>query len=50
MRDGVVAECGPPGVVIDNPQQESTRAFLGRFKASSEATSSGSNSVVAAVA
>jgi polar amino acid transport system ATP-binding protein len=34
MRDGVVAECGPPSVVIDNPRQESTRAFLGRFKAS----------------
>ena len=34
MRDGVVAECGPPGIVIDNPQQESTRAVLGRFKAS----------------
>jgi len=49
MRDGVVAECGPPGVVIDNPQQESTRAFLGRFKASSEAASSSSN-VVTAVA
>jgi polar amino acid transport system ATP-binding protein len=37
MRDGVVAECGPPSVVIDNPQQESTRAFLGRFKASEAA-------------
>ena len=34
MRDGVVAEAGPPSIVIDNPQQESTRAFLGRFKAS----------------
>ena len=34
MRDGVVAECGPPSVVIDNPRQESTRAFLGRFKSS----------------
>ncbi|MET3515132.1 polar amino acid transport system ATP-binding protein [Pseudacidovorax sp. 1753] len=34
MRDGVVAECGPPSVVINNPRQESTRAFLGRFKAS----------------
>jgi polar amino acid transport system ATP-binding protein len=50
MRDGVVAECGPPGVVIDNPQQESTRAFLGRFKASSEAASSSNNNVVTAVA
>jgi polar amino acid transport system ATP-binding protein len=37
MRDGVVAEAGPPGVVIDDPRQESTRAFLGRFKAA-EAT------------
>jgi len=36
MRDGVVAECGPPSVVIDNPRQESTRAFLGRFKASEQ--------------
>ncbi|MFT3719859.1 amino acid ABC transporter ATP-binding protein [Pseudorhodoferax sp.] len=33
MRDGVVAESGPPGVVIDNPRQESTRVFLGRFTA-----------------
>lgn len=38
MRDGVVAECGPPSVVIDNPRQESTRAFLGRFKASEAAS------------
>jgi len=35
MRDGVVAECGLPSVVIDQPQQESTRAFLARFKAAS---------------
>ncbi|WP_187395029.1 amino acid ABC transporter ATP-binding protein [Pigmentiphaga aceris] len=43
MRDGVVAESGPPSVVIDNPQQESTRAFLGRFKASeaAQATAAG---------
>jgi len=34
MRDGVVAECGAPDIVIDNPQQASTRAFLGRFNAS----------------
>ena len=33
MRDGVVAEAGPPSVVIDNPRNESTRAFLGRFNA-----------------
>jgi len=39
MRDGVVAESGPPSVVIDNPQQESTRTFLGRFKASETAQS-----------
>lgn len=38
MRDGVVAEYGTPEQVIDHPQQESTRAFLGRFKAS-ESTS-----------
>ena len=38
MRDGVVAEAGPPSIVIDNPQQESTRAFLGRFKASTGTT------------
>jgi polar amino acid transport system ATP-binding protein len=34
MRDGVVAESGPPAAVIDNPREESTRAFLGRFNAS----------------
>ena len=33
MRDGVVAEAGPPSVVIDDPRHESTRAFLGRFNA-----------------
>ena len=33
MRDGVVAEAGPPSVVIDAPRNESTRAFLGRFNA-----------------
>ncbi|XAH23879.1 amino acid ABC transporter ATP-binding protein [Xylophilus sp. GW821-FHT01B05] len=33
MRDGVVAEAGPPSVVIDKPQNEATRAFLGRFNA-----------------
>ena len=32
MRDGVVAESGPPQVVIDNPRQAATQAFLGRFK------------------
>ena len=31
MRDGVVAECGPPEEVIDHPRHEATRAFLGRF-------------------
>ena len=33
MRDGVVAESGPPSQVIDAPRQEATRAFLGRFTA-----------------
>jgi polar amino acid transport system ATP-binding protein len=33
MRDGVVAESGSPGDVIDRPQNEATRAFLGRFNA-----------------
>ncbi|ODU17283.1 MULTISPECIES: amino acid ABC transporter ATP-binding protein [Variovorax] len=32
MRDGVVAESGPPEAVIDNPTQAATQAFLGRFK------------------
>ena len=31
MRDGVVAESGPPSVVIDAPREEATRQFLGRF-------------------
>jgi polar amino acid transport system ATP-binding protein len=31
MRDGVVAEAGPPDVVIGNPRNEATRAFLARF-------------------
>ncbi|MFC5520957.1 amino acid ABC transporter ATP-binding protein [Polaromonas jejuensis] len=31
MRDGVVAESGPPEEVIDNPRNDATRAFLGRF-------------------
>jgi polar amino acid transport system ATP-binding protein len=35
MRDGVVAESGPPSQVIDQPQHEATRAFLGRFSAAS---------------
>ena len=34
MRDGVVVEMGPPSQVIDNPQNEATRAFVGRFQAS----------------
>ncbi|HEY4956737.1 MAG TPA: amino acid ABC transporter ATP-binding protein [Caldimonas sp.] len=32
MRDGVVAESGPPSRVIDQPRSEAARAFLGRFK------------------
>ena len=31
MRDGVVVEAGPPGVVIDAPECEATRAFLSHF-------------------
>lgn len=31
MRDGVVVESGPPAQVIDQPQQQATRAFLGRM-------------------
>jgi len=31
MRDGVVVEAGAPSVVIDNPQQAATQAFLTRF-------------------
>ena len=37
MRDGVVVESGPPSQVIDNPQQEATRSFLGRILGSSPA-------------
>ena len=33
MRDGVVVESGPPERVIDQPQNDATRAFLGRFNA-----------------
>ncbi len=33
MRDGVVLESGPPRRVIDQPQHDATRAFLGRFNA-----------------
>jgi polar amino acid transport system ATP-binding protein len=33
MRDSVVVESGPLGLVIDRPQHEATRVFLGRFKA-----------------
>ncbi len=33
LRDGVVAESGPARSVIDDPRQEATRAFLGRFTA-----------------
>jgi len=39
MRDGVVAEAGPPATVIDNPREEATRQFLGRFKAAGSAAS-----------
>lgn len=31
MRDGVVVESGPPSQVIDAPQEEATRSFLGRI-------------------
>ena len=31
MRDGVVVEAGAPAQVIDHPQQEATRAFLGKI-------------------
>ncbi|WP_120968195.1 amino acid ABC transporter ATP-binding protein [Comamonas sp. lk] len=37
MRDGVVVESGPPSQVIDDPQQEATRSFLGRILGSSHA-------------
>src|SRR5665213_2541836 len=39
MRDGVVAESGPPATVIDHPREEATRQFLGRFKAAGGAAS-----------
>ena len=32
MRDGVIVEEGPAKALIDNPQQESTRAFLSHFR------------------
>lgn len=34
MRDGVVVEMGPPSQVIDHPENDATRAFVGRFQAS----------------
>ena len=34
MRDGVVAESGPPSLVIDNPRNEATRTFVRRHGAS----------------
>jgi polar amino acid transport system ATP-binding protein len=37
MRDGVVAEAGPPSRVIEQPQNEATRAFLSRFNSKAEA-------------
>jgi len=30
MDNGVVVESGPPGIVLDNPQNERTRAFLSK--------------------
>jgi polar amino acid transport system ATP-binding protein len=33
MRDGAVAESGPAKCVIDDPQREATRAFLGGYAA-----------------
>ena len=41
MRDGVVVESGPPVQVIDNPQQEATRSFLGRILGSSHVAARG---------
>jgi len=32
MNDGVIVEEGPPEIVINNPQNERTRAFLKRFE------------------
>ena len=32
MDDGIIVEQGDPRQVIDNPQQERTKAFLGRFQ------------------
>lgn len=43
MRDGVVAEYGPPSQVIDNPQNDATRAFVGRFQASFNQQDAASN-------
>jgi polar amino acid transport system ATP-binding protein len=40
MRNGVVAEAGPPSVVIDNPTQECTKAFMARHSASTTASAS----------
>ena len=37
MRDGVVVEAGAPAQVIDQPQQEATRAFLGKIVGSHSA-------------
>ena len=39
MRDGVVVEAGVPAQVIDHPQQEATRAFLGKIVGSHAAHS-----------
>jgi len=43
MRDGVVAEYGPPSQVIDNPRNDATRAFVGRFQASFNQQDAASN-------
>ena len=32
LHDGRIHEQGPPGQVIDDPQQERTRAFLSRIR------------------
>jgi polar amino acid transport system ATP-binding protein len=32
MADGVVVEAGPPGEVLDNPQNDRTKSFLRRLR------------------
>jgi polar amino acid transport system ATP-binding protein len=41
MRDGVVVESGPATSVIDRPREETTRAFLSRFRAGAPQASEG---------